>query len=110
LVHLLIIEPILGSAPINQLLATGGLLFFLQSFATLMFGTVACRVSAKKKEAPFFYCSEPGTEAAASAAEIFRHPRRGAEKRPDVGGMLPCRTRHAKLPELLRKERRAKIQ
>jgi branched-chain amino acid transport system permease protein len=39
LVHLLIIEPIMGSAPINQLLATGGLLFFLQSFATLMFGT-----------------------------------------------------------------------
>ena len=38
-VHLLIIEPILGSAPINQLLATGGLLFFLQSFATLLFGT-----------------------------------------------------------------------
>src|SRR5438105_14018850 len=35
-VHLLIIEPILGSAPINQLLATGGLLFFLQSFATLL--------------------------------------------------------------------------
>ena len=38
-VHLLIIEPVLGSAPINQLLATGGLLFFLQSFATLLFGT-----------------------------------------------------------------------
>ncbi|MBI1777598.1 MAG: branched-chain amino acid ABC transporter permease [Proteobacteria bacterium] len=38
-VHLLIIQPILGSAPINQLLATGGLLFFLQSVATLMFGT-----------------------------------------------------------------------
>jgi len=38
-IHLLIIEPILGSAPINQLLATGGLLFFLQSFATLLFGT-----------------------------------------------------------------------
>ena len=38
LVHLLIISPILGSAPINQLLATGGLLFFLQSFATLLFG------------------------------------------------------------------------
>jgi len=33
LVHVLII------APINQLLATGGLLFFLQSFATLLFGT-----------------------------------------------------------------------
>src|SRR6202045_5288085 len=28
-VHLLIIEPILGAAPVNQLLATGGLLFFL---------------------------------------------------------------------------------
>ena len=39
LVHLLVIAPILGSAPINQLLATGGLLFFLQNFATLVFGT-----------------------------------------------------------------------
>ena len=39
LLHRVIIEPILGSAPINQLLATGGLLFFLQSFATLLFGT-----------------------------------------------------------------------
>jgi branched-chain amino acid transport system permease protein len=38
-VHLLIIAPILGSAPINQLLATGGLLYFLQSFATLLFTT-----------------------------------------------------------------------
>lgn len=38
LVHYLIISPILGAAPINQLLATGGLLFFLQSFATLVFG------------------------------------------------------------------------
>lgn len=38
LVHYLVIEPILGTAPINQLLATGGLLFFLQSFATLLFG------------------------------------------------------------------------
>src|SRR5436190_22910758 len=39
LVHVLVIAPILGSAPINQLLATGGLLYFLQSFATLVFGT-----------------------------------------------------------------------
>src|ERR1044071_1196386 len=39
LVHLLIIAPVLESAPIHQLLATGGLLFFLQSFATLLFGT-----------------------------------------------------------------------
>ena len=39
LVHVVVIEPILGSAPINQLLATGGLLFFLQSLATLLFGT-----------------------------------------------------------------------
>ena len=39
LVHLLIVAPILASAPINQLLATGGLLFFLQNFATLLFGT-----------------------------------------------------------------------
>src|SRR5262249_45557385 len=39
LVHLRIIASILGSAPISQLLATGWLLFFLQSFATLLFGT-----------------------------------------------------------------------
>src|SRR4051794_17833153 len=39
LLHRLVIEPVLGSAPINQLLATGGMLFFLQSFATLLFGT-----------------------------------------------------------------------
>ncbi len=38
LVHFLIISPLLGTAPINQLLATGGLLFFLQSFITLLFG------------------------------------------------------------------------
>src|ERR1043166_7243593 len=38
-VHRLIIAPILDSPPINQLLATGGLLFFLQSFAPLLFGT-----------------------------------------------------------------------
>lgn len=38
-VHLLIISPILSSPPINQLLATGGLLFFLQSFATFLWST-----------------------------------------------------------------------
>jgi branched-chain amino acid transport system permease protein len=39
LVHFLIIAPILNAPPINQLLATGGLLFFLQSVATLLFTT-----------------------------------------------------------------------
>lgn len=38
-VHLLIISPILTSPPVNQLLATGGLLFFLQSFATFLWTT-----------------------------------------------------------------------
>jgi branched-chain amino acid transport system permease protein len=36
--HVLVIQPLLGTAPINQLLATGGVLFFLQSAATVMFG------------------------------------------------------------------------
>jgi branched-chain amino acid transport system permease protein len=36
--HLLVIQPLLGTAPINQLLATGGVLFFLQSAATVLFG------------------------------------------------------------------------
>jgi branched-chain amino acid transport system permease protein len=38
-VHLLVISPILASPPINQLLATGGLLFFVQSFATFLWTT-----------------------------------------------------------------------
>jgi branched-chain amino acid transport system permease protein len=38
-VHLLVISPILSSPPINQLLATGGLLFFIQSFATFLWTT-----------------------------------------------------------------------
>src|SRR5262249_30054679 len=38
-VHLLIITPILSSAPINQFLATGGLLFFIQSFLTFLWTT-----------------------------------------------------------------------
>jgi branched-chain amino acid transport system permease protein len=38
LLHLLVIAPLLGAAPINQLLATGGVLFFLQSSATVLFG------------------------------------------------------------------------
>ncbi len=38
LLHLLVIQPLLGAAPINQLLATGGVLFFLQSAATVLFG------------------------------------------------------------------------
>jgi branched-chain amino acid transport system permease protein len=38
LLHLLVIQPVLGTAPINQLLVTGGVLFFLQAAATLAFG------------------------------------------------------------------------
>ena len=38
-VHLLVISPILLSPPINHLLATGGLLFFIQSFATFLWTT-----------------------------------------------------------------------
>jgi len=38
LLHVLVIQPLLSAPPINQLLATGGVLFFLQSFATVAFG------------------------------------------------------------------------
>jgi branched-chain amino acid transport system permease protein len=38
LLHYLVIQPILGTPPINQLLVTGGVLFFLQAAATLAFG------------------------------------------------------------------------
>ena len=36
--HFLVIAPLLTAPPINQLLATGGVLFILQSFATVAFG------------------------------------------------------------------------
>ena len=39
LLHFLVIEPLLSAPPINQLLATGGLLFFIQSAATLLWST-----------------------------------------------------------------------
>ena len=38
LLHFLVIAPLLTAPPINQLLATGGVLFILQSFATVAFG------------------------------------------------------------------------
>ena len=38
LLHAVVIAPLLAAAPINQLLATGGVLFFLQSAATVLFG------------------------------------------------------------------------
>ena len=34
----LVIRPVLDTAPINQLLVTGGVLFFLQAVATMAFG------------------------------------------------------------------------
>ena len=36
--HLLVIRPVLDTPPINQLLVTGGVLFFLQAAATMAFG------------------------------------------------------------------------
>jgi branched-chain amino acid transport system permease protein len=36
--HYIVIAPLLTAPPINQLLATGGVLFILQSFATVAFG------------------------------------------------------------------------
>jgi branched-chain amino acid transport system permease protein len=38
LLHVLVIRPVLHAEPINQLLVTGGVLFFLQGAATLAFG------------------------------------------------------------------------
>ena len=38
LLHQLVIRPVLAAEPINQLLVTGGVLFFLQGVATLAFG------------------------------------------------------------------------
>ena len=39
LLHLLVVRPLLAAPPINQVLATGGVLFVLQGAATLVFST-----------------------------------------------------------------------
>jgi branched-chain amino acid transport system permease protein len=38
ILHVFVIKPVLSAEPINQLLVTGGVLFFLQAAATLAFG------------------------------------------------------------------------
>jgi branched-chain amino acid transport system permease protein len=38
ILHILVIRPVLDTPPINQLLVTGGVLFFLQAAATMAFG------------------------------------------------------------------------
>jgi branched-chain amino acid transport system permease protein len=38
LLHHYVVSPVLGAEPINQLLVTGGVLFFLQALATVIFG------------------------------------------------------------------------
>ena len=38
LLHHLVIRPVLSAEPINQMLVTGGVLFFLQALATVIFG------------------------------------------------------------------------
>jgi len=38
ILHYLVIRPVLDTPPINQLLVTGGVLFFLQAAATMVFG------------------------------------------------------------------------
>ncbi len=38
ILHYVVIRPVLAAEPINQLLVTGGVLFFLQAAATLVFG------------------------------------------------------------------------
>src|SRR5438270_6649263 len=38
ILHQFVIRPVLAAEPINQLLVTGGVLFFLQAAATLVFG------------------------------------------------------------------------
>jgi branched-chain amino acid transport system permease protein len=39
LLHLLVVRPLLAAPPINQVLATGGVLFVLQGAATMLFAT-----------------------------------------------------------------------
>src|SRR5258706_1396413 len=60
LLHWLVIAPLLSAPPINQLLATGGVLFVLQSFPTVAFGidfpNLGIRIPVLKfAEMPFSY-------------------------------------------------------
>src|SRR3954454_2776196 len=49
--HLLVIRPVLDSPPINQLLVTGGVLFFLQAVATMAFGVEFRNIGIRRQHA-----------------------------------------------------------
>ena len=74
LLHRLVIQPLLDAAPINQLLATGGVLFLLQAAATLAFGiefrNIGVQLGSLSTEDMFFSWSRIITFAVALAAML----------------------------------------
>ena len=74
LLHRMVIEPLLDAAPINQLLATGGVLFLLQAAATLAFGiefrNIGVQLGSLSTEDMFFSWSRIITFAVALAAML----------------------------------------
>ena len=86
LLHALVIAPLLGAAPINQLLATGGVLFFLQSAATVLFGVefknLGLRLPVLKVAGMFISYSRLLAFAAALIGMVLDHGEKIAEGLP----------------------------
>ncbi|MEZ5649279.1 MAG: hypothetical protein R3E87_01895 [Burkholderiaceae bacterium] len=70
--HYLVIRPVLDTPPINQLLVTGGVLFFLQAVATMVFGIEFKNLGVHLGSVSFGDMFFPGTGSSRSA---WRWPR-----------------------------------
>ena len=71
LLHLLVVRPLLAAPPINQVLATGGVLFVLQGAATLVFSTDFRSLSVEMPPMELGEVFVSGTKLAAFAAALL---------------------------------------
>ncbi|GGG29594.1 branched-chain amino acid ABC transporter permease [Caldovatus sediminis] len=69
--HLLVVRPLLGAPPINQVLATGGVLFVLQGGATLVFSTDFRSLGVEMPPMEVGEVFVSGTKLAAFVAALF---------------------------------------
>ena len=71
LLHLLVVRPLLSAPPINQVLATGGVLFVLQGAATLVFSTEFRSLGVEMPPMELGEVFVSGTKLAAFAAALL---------------------------------------
>lgn len=90
--HVLVIQPVLGTPPINQLLVTGGVLFFLQAAATWPSASssaisgCACRSSRSAR------CSSASPASSPSPPRSRASPRCGCSSRAPIWARRSARS------------------